>query len=146
MRRRSFFTHWMMPKAAIADPELAVGLPPFLTMATGMDALSHCFEAYCEGADPCFSKLPLAIGYSPANSLAYAHRALAAKSVAPLRIGTISFKVAWPVLAAISCGTLGAPSNALLLPSCPGSAAGMVRAWHEILAALKIPLSGPSVA
>jgi alcohol dehydrogenase class IV len=37
----------MMPKVAIEDPELAVGLPPYLTVGTGMDALAHCFEAYC---------------------------------------------------------------------------------------------------
>ena len=36
-----------MPKVAILDPELTVGLPPKLTAATGMDALAHCLEAYC---------------------------------------------------------------------------------------------------
>lgn len=45
--KKIIFHPLMMPKIAIEDPELAVGLPPFLTMATGMDALSHCFEAYC---------------------------------------------------------------------------------------------------
>jgi alcohol dehydrogenase class IV len=45
--KKIIFHPLMMPKLAIEDPELAVGLPPFLTMATGMDALSHCFEAYC---------------------------------------------------------------------------------------------------
>jgi alcohol dehydrogenase class IV len=45
--KKIIFHPMMMPKIAIEDPELAVGLPPFLTMATGMDALSHCFEAYC---------------------------------------------------------------------------------------------------
>ena len=37
----------MLPRVVIADPELTVGLPPHLTAATGLDALSHCFEAYC---------------------------------------------------------------------------------------------------
>jgi alcohol dehydrogenase class IV len=37
----------MLPRVVIADPELTMGLPPHLTAATGLDALSHCFEAYC---------------------------------------------------------------------------------------------------
>lgn len=37
----------MQPALVIADPELTYGLPPRLTAATGMDALAHCFEAYC---------------------------------------------------------------------------------------------------
>lgn len=45
--KKIIFHPMMMPKIAIEDPELATGLSPFLTMATGMDALSHCFEAYC---------------------------------------------------------------------------------------------------
>ncbi|MBM3596777.1 MAG: iron-containing alcohol dehydrogenase [Alphaproteobacteria bacterium] len=36
----------MMPKRAICDPELTLGLPPGLTAATGMDALAHCVETY----------------------------------------------------------------------------------------------------
>ena len=48
--KKIIFHPAMMPKVAIEDPELAVGLPPFLTMATGMDALAHCFEAYCVNA------------------------------------------------------------------------------------------------
>jgi alcohol dehydrogenase class IV len=49
-QKKIIFHPLMMPKVAIEDPELAVGLPPFLTMATGMDALAHCFEAYCVDA------------------------------------------------------------------------------------------------
>jgi alcohol dehydrogenase len=37
----------IMPKFAILDPELTVGLPPKLTAATGFDAFAHCLEAYC---------------------------------------------------------------------------------------------------
>ncbi len=48
--KKIIFHPAMMPKVAIEDPELAVGLPPYLTVGTGMDALAHCFEAYCVNA------------------------------------------------------------------------------------------------
>ncbi|MBT3533720.1 MAG: iron-containing alcohol dehydrogenase [Rhodospirillaceae bacterium] len=37
----------LLPKMAICDPELTLGLPKYLTAATGMDAMAHCIEAYC---------------------------------------------------------------------------------------------------
>ncbi len=37
----------MQPALVIADPELTLGLPPQVTAAVGMDALSHNLEAYC---------------------------------------------------------------------------------------------------
>lgn len=48
--KKIIFHPAMMPKVAIEDPELAVSLPRHLTVGTGMDALAHCFEAYCVDA------------------------------------------------------------------------------------------------
>jgi alcohol dehydrogenase class IV len=45
--KKIIFHPLMLPKVVIADPELSVGLPPFLTAGTGFDALAHCLEAYC---------------------------------------------------------------------------------------------------
>ena len=41
---------YLIPKAAICDPELTYGLPALLTAATGFDALSHCVETFCSSA------------------------------------------------------------------------------------------------
>jgi alcohol dehydrogenase class IV len=45
--KKIIFHPRMMPGIVIEDPGLTVGLPPQVTAATGMDALSHCLEAYC---------------------------------------------------------------------------------------------------
>lgn len=36
----------LIPKYAVLDPKLTVGLPTFITSTTGMDALTHAVEAY----------------------------------------------------------------------------------------------------
>jgi 4-hydroxybutyrate dehydrogenase len=45
-RKLGFHSWNLMPKAAICDPELTLGLPPALTAATGMDAIAHCMETF----------------------------------------------------------------------------------------------------
>ena len=45
-RKLGFHSWHLLPKAALLDPELSVGLPPGLTAATGMDAIAHCMETF----------------------------------------------------------------------------------------------------
>ena len=45
--KRIIFHPRMMPACVILDPTLTIGLPPHVTAATGMDALSHALEAFC---------------------------------------------------------------------------------------------------
>jgi len=45
-RKLGFHSWHLVPKSALLDPELTLGLPPFLTAATGMDAIAHCMETF----------------------------------------------------------------------------------------------------
>ncbi|WP_310462531.1 iron-containing alcohol dehydrogenase [Sphaerotilus sp.] len=45
-RKLGFHSWHLMPRAAICDPDLTLGLPPLLTAATGMDAIAHCMETF----------------------------------------------------------------------------------------------------
>ncbi len=45
-RGSSLGSAFLVPKVAICDPELTLTLPARLTAGTGMDALSHCVEAF----------------------------------------------------------------------------------------------------
>ena len=44
--KRALLSPHLVPKRALCDPDLTLGLPPGLTAATGMDALSHCVESF----------------------------------------------------------------------------------------------------
>lgn len=44
-RKETFASPNLIPATAICDPDLTLGLPPLMTAATGMDAVTHCIEA-----------------------------------------------------------------------------------------------------
>jgi len=45
-RKLGFHSWHLVPRTAILDPALTLGLPPMLTAATGMDAIAHCMETF----------------------------------------------------------------------------------------------------
>jgi alcohol dehydrogenase len=52
-RKLLYTSPFLQPDIAVLDPRMTVSLPPALTAATGMDALTHAMEAYfCLGHNP----------------------------------------------------------------------------------------------
>ena len=49
-RKLGFHSPHIIPKAAICDPELTLGLSARLTAACGMDAIAHCMETFMSAA------------------------------------------------------------------------------------------------
>jgi 4-hydroxybutyrate dehydrogenase len=49
-RKLGFHSWHLLPRSAICDPLLTLGLPPYLTAATGMDAIAHCVETFLASA------------------------------------------------------------------------------------------------
>jgi 4-hydroxybutyrate dehydrogenase len=45
-RKLGFHSWHLVPRTALLDPELTLGLPSMLTAATGMDAIAHCMETF----------------------------------------------------------------------------------------------------
>ncbi|MFL1406485.1 iron-containing alcohol dehydrogenase [Marinobacter sp. M1N3S26] len=56
-----FTSSFLLPNAAIIDPRMTLTLPPQITAATAMDALTHATEAYT-----CMAKNPLSDAYATA--------------------------------------------------------------------------------
>lgn len=44
--KKGVVSPWLVPDAAFVDAELTLSVPPKVTAATGLDALTHCIEAY----------------------------------------------------------------------------------------------------
>lgn len=57
--KMSFTSNFLYPRAAILDPRMTLTLPPMITAATGMDALTHAMEAYIS-----LQKNPLSDSYA----------------------------------------------------------------------------------
>ena len=56
-----FYSQFLLPDVAVLDPRMTLKLPPMITAATAMDALTHAVEAYT-----CLAKNPLSDAYAEA--------------------------------------------------------------------------------
>ena len=45
-RKLALISPLLIPRLALCDPELTLGLPPEVTAGTGMDAIAHCIETF----------------------------------------------------------------------------------------------------
>lgn len=54
-----FTSYFLLPNAAVLDPRMTLTLPPSITAATAMDAMTHAIEAYT-----CLAKNPLSDAYA----------------------------------------------------------------------------------
>jgi alcohol dehydrogenase class IV len=126
--KKIIFHPRMLPALVIEDPELTVGLPAQVTAATGMDALSHCLEAWCaptyhpmaegiaaEGMRLVKQWLPVAV-HEPGNVEARAHMLVASS------MGATAFQKGLGAMHSLShpCGAnLGSHhglTNAVVMP------------------------------
>lgn len=92
---------YLVPTVALIDPELTTTLPPTLTAATGLDALSHCIEAYVSTNDnPALDPMILAgielIGRSLRTAVAQpGNRAARSDVMLASMIGGIAISSKW---------------------------------------------------
>lgn len=49
-RKIGLLSPHLLPKVALCDPALTLGLSPVMTAATGMDAIAHCIETFLSSA------------------------------------------------------------------------------------------------
>ncbi len=120
----------MMPKIAVLDPELTKGLPPHITVATGLDAFTHNLEAYfakgfhpmadgiaLQGLELVLDNLPKA--YKNGNDLDARGKMLMAATM-----GATAFQKGLGMIHSMAhplsseCGLHHGLANALALPAC----------------------------
>ncbi|MDX1693144.1 MAG: iron-containing alcohol dehydrogenase [Ketobacteraceae bacterium] len=56
-----FVSHFLLPDVAVLDPRMTQSLPPKITAATGMDAMTHAVESFI-----CLAKNPISDSYATA--------------------------------------------------------------------------------
>lgn len=150
----------LVPDAAFVDPLLTVSVPPSVTAATGLDALTHCIEAYANKfAHPVVDAYALQgirlIGANLTRAVRHGHdvEARAALSLGSLYGGLCLGPVNTAAVHALAYPLGGrfhiahGVSNALLLPHVLRfNFSAAPERYAEIAAALGVPQHGSDLA
>lgn len=95
-RKRILFSPKLMARMVFADPELTMELPPFITAATGMDALTHNMEAFlAKGYHPMCDGIALEGMAMISNSLEKAVKKPDLESRSQMLLGSLMGAVAF---------------------------------------------------
>ncbi len=130
-RKLGFISPHLIPKRAVCDPDMTRGLPPGLTAATGMDALTHCIETYLSPRDNppaeaiALDGLARAVRWLPVAVADGANRAARREMMMAALEGGLTFQKGLGAVHSLShaLGALKSPSlhhgtlNAVLLPA-----------------------------
>ncbi len=163
--KKIIFDPLLLPRLVLADPELTLGLPPHLTAATGMDALTHLVEAFlAKGKHPMADGIALeglrlvaehledAVRFAGGEGDRDAHLAARAGMLDASMMGAVAFQkglgVTHSCAHALStvCDLHHGLANALMLPACLRFNLEAVPDRFERLAATVGAADGPGFA
>ena len=126
--KKIMFSPQLLPPTVFADPELLLGLPPKITAATGMDALTHCVEAY------------LAQGYQPmCDGIALEGVRLVAQNLARSVLQGNDLEARSAMLAAAMMGAVAFQKGLGVTHSCAHALSTVYDLHHGLANALMIP-------
>lgn len=126
--KKIIFSPRLLPQKVFADPELLLGLPPNVTAATGMDALTHCVEAY------------LAKGYQPlCDGIALEGVRLVAQNLVPSVEHGQNLEARTGMLAAAMMGAVAFQKGLGATHSCAHALSTVYDFHHGFANALMIP-------
>jgi alcohol dehydrogenase class IV len=126
--KKIIFSPRLLPKKVVADPELLVELPPKITAATGMDALTHCVEAY------------LAKGYHPiCDGIALEGVRLVAEHLATSVMDGSNLEARSGMLMAAMMGAIAFQKGLGVTHSCAHALSTVYDLHHGLANALMIP-------
>lgn len=129
-RKLTVISPHMIPKRAICDPELTLGLPPMLTAATGMDALTHGIECFISNVEN-----------PPAGAIALECARLAARSIETAVIDGANRKARYDMMMASMMGAMAFQKGLGAVHALAHTLGGMkeVHLHHGTLNAVLLP-------